>query len=72
MHVGPFLFNWAIFIFLPFLAYLTYMWYMCGASLLFGYARVTRLETILGSKLVGKSQRDPYLTRSESRGILGI
>ena len=69
MHVNPFLINWVIFIFWPFWAYLAYMWYVCGASLLFGYARVTQHETILGGKLVGKSQRDLFLTRSESRGI---
>ena len=48
------------------------MRYVCGDSLLFGYARVTQQEMILGGKLVGKSQWDSYLTRSESRGIWSI
>ena len=48
------------------------MWYICETTLLCGYVWVTRHETILGRKLVGKSQRDPYLTRCEPRGILGI
>ena len=69
MHDNPFLINWVIFIFWTFWAYLAYMWYMCGASLLFGYARVTQHETVLGGKLVGESQQDLYLTQSESRGI---
>ena len=72
MHVNPFLINWVSLVFWPFWAYLAYMWYVCGASLLFGYARVTQHKTILGSKLVGKSQQDLYLTRSESRGIQHI
>ena len=43
---------------------------MCGALLLFGYAKVTEHETILGGKLVGKSQRDLFLTRGKSKGYL--
>ena len=66
MHVNSFLINWVIFIFWQFSAYLAYV---CGASLLFGYARVTQHKTILEGKLVGKSQRGLFLTRCESRGI---
>ena len=69
MHVNQFLINWVIFIFWPFQVFLAYMWYVYGASLLYGYARVTQHKTVLGGKLVGKSQRDSYLIQSESRGI---
>ena len=69
MHVNPFVMNWVIFIFWPFRAFLAYMSNGRGALLLFGYARVTQHKTILGGKLVGKSQRDLSLTWSKSRGI---
>ena len=58
MHVNSFLINWVNIIFWPFRIYLAYMWHVCGASLLFGYARVNQHKMILGGKLVGKSQRD--------------